>query len=341
MEEHVLMALNWVKNPQNWKGLLDFIAGFCGVTSVNGRALLATGLVVAGVMVFCLVIKAVIKYWDTLLEAGAILFAAYHLHDLLRKWFIVIAEALGVTSTEGRFWLAVVLGGIGLIVGVAVIKWVIKKTFGSKMPDEKKLEGSLRELHDYIFLRGNIPAHINIREGYNTLIFEWLSHWLTEKSYEAKIRGSIEGRIRMSGAEVKYERSTLKHQGFRSDNILVNVFIPAGYFMVNFDSSDVDDISYSGWFANHYTPAEIRRYFDEQCPSLVRQFIEDNDMLAKTKDIARNYIVSTMLAQIEKLVDPATFKSYEVEVSFQSQTWDVFRGTDGESPKFLTTIYDN
>ena len=48
-----------------------------------------------------------------------------------------------------------------------------------------------------------------------------------------------------------------------------------------------------------------------------------------------------MLAQIEKLVDPATFKSYEVEVSFQSQTWDVFRGTDGESPKFLTTIYDN
>ena len=339
MEEYALIVMNWVKYPKNWEGLLNVIAEFCGITSNNGRALLATGLFAAGVIVLYFVIRAVIKYWGTLLEAGIILLAAYKCQDLLRKGFIVIADFLGVTSTEGRIWLAVALGVIGLIVGVVIINWFFKKIFGYKIPDEQKLEGSLRKLRDYIFLSGNIPYSINIREGHDTLIFEWLSHWLTEKSYTARITGSIEGRIRMSGAEVKYERSKATYQGFRYDKILVKVLIPAGYFMVNFHIADVtDEINHSGLFANYYTFGEIERYFGEQCPGLIRQFIKDNNMLNKTKDLAKKHIVSTMLEQIKKLVEPAAFKSYSVEVVFQSQNWEVFSGTN-TTP--LITVYDN
>ena len=323
MEEYALIVVNWVKNPQNWEELLNKIAEFCGVTSANGRTLLAAGLIIAVIVVLVVAIKLIITYWDTLLEGALILSAAYQFQDSLRQVFNLIADTLGVTSTEGRIWLAVALSVVGLIVCIVIIKWFIKKVFAPKKTlDEKELQASLRELHDYVFLRGNIPAYINMVEGHDTLIFEWLSYHLTEKSYKAELTGSIEGRIKMSGAEVKCERTKINFNGVEYKKISLKVIIPAGYFMVNFDLSDVNGISYSGWFANYYTPEEIRRYFDTQCPNLVLQFIDDNNILAQTKEIARKYIES----QIKNIVDPTEYK-VEVDVIFSNKAWRVFRGT--------------
>ncbi len=157
MEEYASIVFDWVKNPQNWEGLLDSIAGVFGVTSANGRAFLGVGLVVAGIIILCLVIWVLWKAW--------------------RRFPLV-----------------------------------------------------------------------------------------------------------------------------KSDEILVSVSIPCGYFKVDFDLSDVEDKSYAGYLTQHYTPAQIRERFDENLPSSIKEFIEKHGLIAETKKAAETSIRSTVEGMIRNLV---------------------------------------
>ena len=335
MEEYALIVMNWVKNPQNWAELLDFIAGFFGITSANGRIGLAVALLVAGIIALYLVIVALRKAWHKFALARVILIAAIAVCADFVTGFKV-SNFLDITSMYGRIGLAVV---IGFILVVASIKNKEEK-FSQKLPpgnnpvyqlpvvplSTTQLQNTLIELNDSVFWVVGVLHDIHLKKGENTLIFEWLSTIFTRQSYDANLKGSLEGRVRMSGAEVKYARKKVDVKGVKSDKIFVTVLIPAGYFKVNFDLSDVDDKSYAGLLTRGYTPEEIRKHFDEQCPNKIREFIENNDLIGKTKEVAEKYIKSIMLNEIMHLVEPAEFVKYDIEVVFQSQEWEILRG---------------
>ena len=346
MEEYALIVMNWVKNPQNWEGLLDSIAGFFGVTSANGRAFLGVGLVIAGIIALCLVIVLLWKAWRRFPLVRVILLAAAAVCADLVTGFKV-SKILGITSMYGRIGLAVVIGIIIVALGIKIRNTESSYTLPPSPPevpetkpipavpidqlDYKMLQSDIKKLNDTVYWRIDVERTLHMSTGKDALFFECLGKLLMEKRYHGKFKGTLEGRVKFSGAKVKHRRKEIEGKGVKSDEILVTVFIPRGYFKLDFDLSDVEDKNYAGWLTQYYTPAEIRKHFDEDLPRVISEFIEQNDLIAETKKAAETSIQSTVLEMIRNLVEPAQFPKYEVEVVFRSPKWRIFRGVSKTS----------
>ena len=346
MEEYALIVMNWVKNPQNWEGLLDSIAGFFGVTSANGRAFLGVGLVIAGIIALCLVIVLLWKAWRRFPLVRVILLAAAAVCADLVTGFKV-SKILGITSMYGRIGLAVVIGIIIVALGIKIRNTESSYTLPPSPPevpetkpipavpidqlDYKMLQSDIKKLNDTVYWRIDVERTLHMSTGKDALFFECLGKLLMEKRYHGKFKGTLEGRVKFSGAKVKHRRKEIEGKGVKSDEILVTVFIPRGYFKLDFDLSDVEDKNYAGWLTQYYTPAEIRKHFDEDLPRVISEFIEQNDLIAETKKAAETAIRSTVLEMIKNLAAPAQFGKYEVEVVFRSPKWRIFRGVSKTS----------
>lgn len=353
MEEYALIVMNWVKNPQNWEELLNSIAEFCGVTSANGRMFLGVGLLLAVIAVLCLVIWVLWKAWRKFPLVRVILIAAIAVCADLVTGFKV-SKVLGITSMYGRIGLAVVIGIIIVALGVKIRNTESSYTLPSspsEVPETdnipvvpldnldykslkraiRPLESNIRRLDDTVYWSIAVERTLHMSTGKDALFFECLGKLLTAKGYHGRFKGSLEGRVKMSGAQVKHRRKEIEVKGVKSDEILVTVFIPRGYFKLDFDLSDVEDKNYAGWLTQYYTPAEIRKHFDEDLPRVISEFIEQNDLIAETKKAAETAIRSTVLEMIKNLAAPAQFGKYEVEVVFRSPKWRIFRGVSKTS----------
>ncbi len=198
----------------------------------------------------------------------------------------------------------------------------------------KKLKDKLTEKHEMLFQKNNLTLHVFVREGHDTLYFELLSHQVTERSYVGDWTGSIEGRVDMNAAKVRIYRTNISS----FDHMLVKISIPAGYFQVNFDPSDIkNEINHAGVFRDPYTIEEINEHFDKKSPEEVRKFIKDNNMAAKTEDSAKKWIERTFKKIMRGFgfEDIIYLKKYKVEVEFTSHTWKIRRGA---SQKEIGTV---
>ena len=192
-----------------------------------------------------------------------------------------------------------------------------------------------------VVLPEKVQHTIYMREGLN---FEWdfmyigsLLNWAYElvfgKTYEAKIAGSIEGRIDLTGVDVKVEPPKKVAE---LEEIKVIVSIPAGYFIVNFGfMGGYEEIqNKAGCATEKYSIPEIQAAFDKQYPRIVREFIESKNMIALTKETAKRNIEGFIKGFMTALgfEDLPPFKKYEVEVVFISDKdkWEICEGVTGE-----------
>ena len=204
-----------------------------------------------------------------------------------------MSKILGITSMYGRIVLAVVIGIIIVALGIKIRNTESSYTLPpspSEVPetykvsavpldqlDYKMLKNDIRNLNDTVYWSIAVERTLHMSKGKDTLFFKCLSELLTAKRYDGKFKGSLEGRVEMSGAQVKHRRKEIEVKGVKSDEILVTVFIPRGYFKLDFDLSDVEDKNYAGLLTQYFTPAEIREHFDRDLPDLIRKFIERHD----------------------------------------------------------------
>ena len=352
------------------------LAGKLGITLMSGKIVLAIVLVVLGAMIIWDLFGIIFRSgkrkesFKNMIAHGAAGAAIVECIKRVENWiFHLVVDYLGIADDSIATEVIFILVGT-IVVGVVVsffTRKVIEFTFfqpkpipepepepivkvpEEKVPEKKKvteekvldwrvLESRLRNTQEIVFQKGELTIKIFIREGHDALYFEWLSHHLTERTYKANLTGSIEGRVNLRSARLRIERDKI---GEHYDKMLITVLIPAGYFQVNFDISDItNEINHSGLFSNYYTPQQVSAHFDEQCPDIARKFIEDHDMLKKTKDSAMELIEKSIKSMLKGLgfEDIPGLKKYEVEVDFTSNAWNIHRGT---SQNVMGTIFDN
>ena len=263
------------------------------------------------------------------------------------------ADWLGITSKGGRIALTIGLFIVAMGFLFVMFNWGIKllrRLFGKKgkpitnpeaAPEEQfpldDINTKLQERHEIVILHKEISHTLHMSERNDTLHFEWLSRQLVGREYEAHLVGTIEGRINYARAEVKADPTKIN----MFEEIIVNVYLPAGYFIVNFDLGDIEQVvNTAGLFAKKYELPDIQRAFDEQYRSIVRECIENENMIAQTKDNARRDVEGFIGNLMEELgfKNVPGFKKYEVKVTFTGKKWHVSRGA--KKLKQIDTIKD-
>ena len=281
----------------------------------------------------------------------------------IKGWSDKLADVLGITSTNWRIALAVGLGLIVLLAIGLILKWGGKwlwKWFGKKSElftiahkDEAKQEEQEDELnpddirvkvserHEVVLLDAEVPHTITMHEGHHEgPSFDWsfgMKTYLYGREYKARLKGSIEGRIDLTRVRVEVEKLKVQIPVLQKQihKINVNVSIPAGFFTANFDLMDINEIkNEAGLLANKYTISDIQKAFEKQYKRIVREYIENEKMLSRAKDIA----VEDIKGFIESLMKELGFKDipgireYKVNVRFASGKWYIFRGARKQKP---------
>ena len=225
-------------------------------------------------------------------------FAIAGLAARIKGWSDSLADLFGVTSTEGRFALAFGLGAIVALGLFTIFRWgwkhfmkksepipmakkseVESKPENELNPDEIKI--ALKELHELVLPKAEVPHIISMNDE---LTFNWDIFGLLKKAgdafykkvYEARLTGSIEGRIDLTGVEVEVERSKIPLADKILEKIIVNVSIPAGYFTADFGFMNIEEIrNDAGWLTEKYTIPHIQEAFNEKYPGIVRDCIKN------------------------------------------------------------------
>ena len=284
-------------------------------------------------------------------------FAIARLAARIKEWSDSLADILGITSTEGRVALAFGLGVVTALGLFVIFRWgwkhFMKKSEPIPMakksepkieakpenelkPDEIKI--ALTELHELVLLKAEVPHIISMNDE---LTFDWDIWGLLKKAgdafykkvYEARLTGSIEGRIDLTNVEVSVYRAALADKIL--EKIIINVSVPAGYFTADFDFMNIEEIrNDAGWLTEKYTIPHIQAAFDEEYPGIVRDCIKQEKMIAKTKDMAQRDIENFIRGLMKGLgfKDIPKLKEYDVKVTFMPDfdKWKIFRGAKRE-----------
>ena len=203
-------------------------------------------------------------------------------------------------------------------------------------PDEIKI--ALKELHELVLPKAEVPHIISMNDE---LTFNWDIFGLLKKAgdafykkvYEARLTGSIEGRIDLTGVEVEVERSKIPLADKILEKIIVNVSIPAGYFTADFGFMNIEEIrNDAGWLTEKYTIPHIQEAFNEKYPGIVRDCIKREKMIARTKDMAQRDIETFIKGLMNGLGFKGIpkLKEYDVKVTFSSDKWKIFKGVERE-----------
>lgn len=283
-------------------------------------------------------------------------FAIAGLAARIKGWADSLADLFGITSMEGRIAIAFGLGAV-VALGLFVIfrwgwKYFMKKSepipMAKKSEDESKPENeskpekelkpdeikiALKELHELVLPKLEVPHIISMNDE---LTFDWDIWGLLKKAgdafykkvYEARLTGSIEGRIDLTGVKVEVERSKIPLADKILEKIIVNVSIPAGYFTAYFDFTNIEEIrNDAGWLTEKYTIPHIQAAFNEKYPGIVRDCITKEKMIAKTKDMAQRDIETFIRGLMNGLgfKNIPKLKEYDVKVTFSSDKWKIFR----------------
>lgn len=282
-----------------------------------------------------------------------------------KEWADKIADFFGITSTNGHIAIYFVLGLAALGVVIAFFMKAFRKkaepipmakitetkqenelnptdimnkiTMGLKkmqvvvLPEEvqytMQMSDKLNFEWDFIGI-GSLLSWMGI-----TSLVRWLYDLLLGKIYEAKITGTIEGRIDLTGVKAEVTQAKPPALGKVLEEIIVNVPIPAGYFVANFALMNINEIrNKAGLATDRYTIPQIQAAFAKGYPRMVREFIENKNMIANTKETIKKSIegfVNGFMAALD-FKDNPPFRKYEVKVTFTFDKWNIFEGPKGE-----------
>ena len=199
-----------------------------------------------------------------------------------KEWADKIADFFGITSTNGHIAIYVVLAVIALLIVIAFFMKAFRKKSEpipiahveeTKHEDELNLDDITNKIRiglkkmQLIVLPEEVQYTMQMSDKLKFSSFmgigsflSWVYDLVLGKTYEARITGSIEGRIDLTGvkADVVKAKPPVLKLGEVLEEIIVNVPIPAGYFIANFGLMNINEIkNEAGWVKDKYSIPQI------------------------------------------------------------------------------------